>query len=109
MPGLLLFFALQAAVTPTAAPPQTLATDTPERFSILVPVANEPCIRHVDGKDWLSAPIAASTTPTTISTPLNAAQCSGEGTHALTVDIYVTGDSFPVRRTITAVTSVRSS
>jgi len=72
-------------------------------------LADDRLMLHVDGNDWLSAPIAASTTPTTISTPLNAAQCSGEGTHALTVDIYVTGDSFPVKRTITAVTSVRSS
>lgn len=49
MPGLLLFLALQtAAATPEVAPP---ATNTTERWSILVPVANEPCVRRADGKD----------------------------------------------------------
>jgi len=65
MPGLLLFLALQAAATPAAAPPQTPATNTPERFSILIPVANEPCVRHVDGKDIVVCgdPLPSQTLP----------------------------------------------
>ena len=53
MPGLLLFLALQtAAAAPVAVPPSaTPAADTPQRWSILVPVANEPCVRRADGKD----------------------------------------------------------
>lgn len=47
MPGLLLLLAFQAAATPQAS---ATNADTPERFSILVPVANEPCVRRVDGK-----------------------------------------------------------
>jgi hypothetical protein len=63
MPGLLLFLALQTAVA--AAPPQTPAADTPERFSILAPVANEPCVRHMDGKDIVVCgnPLPSQTLP----------------------------------------------
>jgi hypothetical protein len=51
MAGLLLFLAFQAAAAPASAPaPSTPAPDQPERFSILVPVANEPCVRRADGK-----------------------------------------------------------
>jgi hypothetical protein len=65
MPGLLLFLALQAAAAPAATPPQTPAADTPERFSILVPVANEPCVRHVDGKEIVVCgnPLPSQTLP----------------------------------------------
>jgi len=64
MPGLLLSLALQAAVAPGAAPPRTPA-DTPERFSILVPVASEPCVRRVDGKDIVVCgnPLPSQTLP----------------------------------------------
>jgi hypothetical protein len=51
MPGLLLMLALQAAPAPAAAPPAAPATNAPERFSILVPVGDEPCVRRVDGKE----------------------------------------------------------
>jgi hypothetical protein len=51
MAGLLLILALQAASTPAAAPPTASANDTPERFSILVPIGDEPCVRHVDSKE----------------------------------------------------------
>lgn len=63
MPGLLLILALQAAATSAAAPQP--ASDTPERFSILVPVANEPCVRHVDGKDIVVCgnPLPSQTLP----------------------------------------------
>jgi len=46
MAGLLLILALQAAAAPLSAS----ADHKPERFSILVPVANEPCVRRADGK-----------------------------------------------------------
>lgn len=63
MPGLLLILALQAAATPAAAPQP--APNTPERFSILVPVGNEPCVRHVDGKDIVVCgnPLPSQTLP----------------------------------------------
>jgi hypothetical protein len=48
MPGLLLFLALQAATPAPAEAPKASAPETPERFSILVPVASQPCVRHVD-------------------------------------------------------------
>jgi len=65
MAGLLLSLALQAAVAPAAAVPQASAADTPERFSILVPVANESCVRHVDGKDIVVCgnPLPSQTLP----------------------------------------------
>ena len=44
MPGLLLILALQAATAP--APPPSAPDAKPERFSILVPVGNEPCIKR---------------------------------------------------------------
>jgi len=63
--GLLLSLALQAAVAPAAAVPRASAADTPERFSILVPVANESCVRHVDGKDIVVCgnPLPSQTLP----------------------------------------------
>jgi hypothetical protein len=65
MLGLPLFLALQAAAAAAAPPPQTPATDTPERFSILVPVANEPCVRRLDGKDIVVCgnPLPSQTLP----------------------------------------------
>jgi hypothetical protein len=65
MPGLLLSLALQAAVAPAAAAPQTPTADTPERFSILVPIDNEPCVRRVDGKDIVVCgnPLPSQTLP----------------------------------------------
>lgn len=65
MAGLLLSLALQAAVAPAAAVPQASAADTPERFSILVPVANESCVRHVDGEDIVVCgnPLPSQTLP----------------------------------------------
>ena len=53
MSALLLFLALQASTaqagTAPAIPPLSATANTPERFSILVPVANEPCVRRGDG------------------------------------------------------------
>ena len=44
MPGLLLILALQ-----TVAPaPAQVPTAAPQRFSILVPIASEPCVRQAD-------------------------------------------------------------
>jgi len=65
MPGLLFSLVLQAAVPSTVPPPQTLSADTPERFSILVPVSNESCVRHVDGKDIVVCgnPLPSQTLP----------------------------------------------
>ena len=65
MPGLLLILALQATAAPTAAPQPAPVTDTPERFSILIPVANESCVRHVDGKDIVVCgnPLPSQTLP----------------------------------------------
>ncbi|MGN6820122.1 MAG: hypothetical protein ACTHJR_15765 [Sphingomonas sp.] len=65
MAGALLILALQAA-TPAAAPaPQPATADTPERFSILVPVADEPCVRRVDGKEIVVCgnPLPSQTLP----------------------------------------------
>lgn len=64
MPGFLLPLVLQAAVT-TAASPSQAPANTPERFSILVPVSNEPCVRHVDGKDIVVCgnPLPSQTLP----------------------------------------------
>lgn len=65
MSGLLLFLALQAAAVPPAVPAKATAAESPERFSILVPVANEPCVRHVDGKDIVVCgnPLPSQTLP----------------------------------------------
>ena len=49
MPALLLFLTLQAGTAPAASSPPA-AANAPERFSILVPVANEPCVRRRDEK-----------------------------------------------------------
>ncbi|MBA4048815.1 MAG: hypothetical protein C0476_09780 [Sphingomonas sp.] len=47
--SILLTVLLQAAAVDTATPPAPPVTTTaPERFSILVPVANEPCTRKKD-------------------------------------------------------------
>ena len=64
MPGFLLSLVLQAAVT-TATSPSQAPADTPERFSILAPVSNEPCVRHVDGKDIVVCgnPLPSQTLP----------------------------------------------
>ncbi len=70
--------------------------------------ADDQLMLHVDGNDWLITPIAASASPTTIAVPLSAAQCSGEGTHAFTIDIYVTGDVFPVKRVVTGITTAKT-
>jgi len=48
MSALLLYLALQAGTAPVVSPPSA-AANAPERFSILVPVANEPCVRRRDG------------------------------------------------------------
>ena len=71
-------------------------------------LADDRLMLHVDGKDWLIAPIAVSTTSTVVAVPLSAAQCSGDGTHALTIDVYVTGDVFPVKRMVTGIATAKT-
>lgn len=69
MSALLLLLALQASTAPAPPPPDT-AANTPERFSILVPVANEPCVhrrpdKSADGKDIVVCgdPLPSQTLP----------------------------------------------
>lgn len=51
MPGWLLILALQAAPAPAA--PAAPQTDTPQRFSVLVPIPDEPCVRRPSDSDVL--------------------------------------------------------
>ncbi len=61
----------------------------------------------VDGQDWIMTPLAASSVPALTSVPLSAAQCSGEGTKSLQIDVYVTGVSFPSKHVVTAITTTK--
>ena len=75
MPALLLFLTLQAGTAPAASSPPA-AANAPERFSILVPVANEPCVRRrdeksADGKEIVFQAVCRIDTPQEVLYYLN--------------------------------------